>query len=141
MRPIPRMKAVSARVVLGSAGSKIKFGPVPELDGATGVRILGVCAYTDAQYTPDQNGSTVISATEALGVCMTFADGSDQRFMQVPYTDLVRQLNAGTWFEFPPDFAMDFQKSFGQCNGTVTAGVAIVLVFMYATVADISSRK
>lgn len=133
MRPIVRAELVFVRFSnTGNQGDTQRFPDTPSLNGA-GVRVLGIEAFTDAQLLQTPDGSPCLPAAEVDRVVVTLAEGSDQRYKQMPLSSLVAQLNAGVWKEFSP-LQMDFQKSQVELVGSITAGSSVPFVFYYALV-------
>lgn len=105
---VPRMQGVSFPLAVGT-GNATKFPPTDNLNGEN-VKIIGFTAFSAAQFLTTLGGGTVISAADALEVVVNFNNGSDILFMEIPYTDLIRQLNSGMYVAVEP-FRMAMEKS------------------------------
>lgn len=123
---IPRMQLVCFNLNLTG---ETKFPDVKNIMPPN-IDVLGIVAYSVAQLSnAAPSGQAVVSAADSLKLTVTLQQGSDQRFQDVPYFDLIRANNAGIYYALSP-VGIDWQKSFVKNNGSaLTASSAAFNVF------------
>lgn len=112
-----------------SAGAETPFPDVPNLSGEN-VEILGILTYSASQLQATPDGVSVVSAGDAPRLTCTFNKGADQMFQNIPYTDLIRSLNGGLWYETAP-FPIDLTKCRIKVNGGAIATSNAAVMFIY----------
>lgn len=124
---VPRMQLVTFALP-AAAGAQTLFPTVKNLLGSD-VEILGVVAYSAAQLSNGPDQQAVVSAADSIKLTVTLQKGSDQIIQAVPYSDLIRSVNAGLWWALRP-INLDLTKSYVKNNVAITASSA-AFVFIY----------
>jgi len=132
MQPIPRAQLVYFPLTV-TADAETPFPPAENLIGD--VEIIGLGAYSVAQLAATPDGATVVSAADALKLTVTLFSGSDGKFIDIPYSDLIRAINAGLWYEFVP-FVCDITKCRVKTNVAATGPVNVAFLFYYRLVSS-----
>lgn len=128
MLAIPRMQLVYFPLNIG-VGAETPFPDVQNLVGE-GVEVLGFCAYNSDNFANTPDGQPVVAVADSLKLTVTFNKGSDQMYQYIPYTDLIRALNGGIWYETVP-FPIDLTKCTVKNNGAALTQSNAAFVFMY----------
>ena len=111
--------------VTPAAGVFMNFLDVPQLRG---VFVQGIEAFTDSQLTKTPIQSTVFANAAAKEMVMSFTEGSDIRYENIPYYTLVAANNGGLIRKFK-NFKININKS-GVWMGGATATVNHALAFV-----------
>lgn len=113
-----------------AAGVVTTFLDVPQLRG---MYVQGIEAFTDTQLTKTPNLTTVFAAAAAKEMLMTFAQGVDNRYENVPYYTLISSLNGGLIREFD-NLKININKSYVFIGGaTATVNHALAFNFYYSS--------
>lgn len=115
------MQLVWATVTGTPAGNYVNFPDQPEL--RTGVKVIGIEAWSDTYITATPDNVTVISAADAVKLTFNFYEGAVMRLRQVPFASLAPGLNSGIWRETEP-FLVNWQKSQVYVNNALSTAAA-----------------
>ena len=128
MLAIPRMQLVYFPLNIG-VGAETLFPDVQNLVGE-GVEVLGFVAYNSDNLGTTPDGAAVVSVADSKKLTVTLNKGSDQMFQSIPYTDLIRALNGGIWYETVP-FPIDLTKCVVKNNGVAITQSNAAIMFVY----------
>lgn len=137
MQPIPRFTTSYKSIPAGggAAGSTLLMDMVSELEGCL---IVGFQTYDDSIATADPNRIPLLPTAESVSVMITLHDGSDERFKDMPWIDLMSSLQAGVVRECDP-FRMNWQASSYRFTGTVTPDRSLMMGWWYIRPEDCAS--
>jgi len=133
MTPVQRAQLVYFPIG-AVANDETPFPPIENLIGD--VEITGLVAYSfGAQLNATPDGAAVVAAADALALTVRlYMVGSDCVFQDVPYSDFIRQLNAGIGYEFVP-FRIDLTKCSVRTNAAIAGPVNAAFLFHYRLLA------
>jgi len=128
---------VELKLTTVATGTLITFQDVPQLRGSY---VQGIEAFTDGQVTKTPTQNTVFAAAAAKEMLMTFVQGQENKFENIPYYTLISSNNGGLIREFR-DLQVNINKSYVFIGGTTaTANHALAFTFYY-TVAPLFAKR
>lgn len=120
-----------------AAGVITQFQDVPQLRGSF---VQGIEAFTDAQLTKTPTQNTVFAAAAAKEMLMTFVQGQENKYENVPYYTLISSLNGGLIREFR-DLQININKSSVFIGGSTAIQNTSLAFVIYYTKAPIFAKK
>lgn len=113
------------------AGNDTPFPMVDELADPD-VRIIGIIAHDNNSLIALPDGFSCITPADAALLTVNINQGNDQRALDIPYRDLVRDANGGIWHQFVP-FKIDLTKCSVRTNSLFggPGSISVAFVFVY----------
>lgn len=94
---IVKSRAVEVPLTGATKGSQNKFllDEVLNPKGTGSVIFTGMSVYNNTQQVKSNTGRDVVSAADALKICIVMMWGNEEKIYQAPYTDFITQNNYG----------------------------------------------
>jgi hypothetical protein len=134
--PVYRSRLVEVQIPAGfSAGSELSFPDQADLRNAL---VTGIEAFNENDLSFGPSGVAAITQVDSLALTVTIAQASDEKVRNVPFSSLIRTLNAGLFREY-----RNLVPTWQQCNvravQNFTAGTPTVALFLvhYAYPSDL----
>ena len=135
---IKRSQLIEAQFVGTPAnGKKYQFNDVPNL-ARNNIVIYGFEAFTATQLSITPNNNTVVPATVADQIVLTFIDNNNKEIIyQMPYYTAIRSLNGGFVLMTKP-FIMNLTRSYVQITDStgINANTVVSINLYYAIIGE-----